>query len=226
MVYYFKIIKESNFLPDPFKNRSKVKNREENGMDDVTINDASENDRNVVNVIGRDDDSSIHRHSVASTLIRNSEMSIFGSRRSIFRRSSKLTSNASIMTSINVDESFLSPNNGSNSFLLNIVSLTAVQTFSTAKSVPYDIPRMTFLLTIGFPFNICPIDIAPNNISPNARYLISYKVTQKSMRPACIQILYPHGTGAVERLGTNIGKKTTTFPLMTFTLTLAPTTFH
>lgn len=136
-------------------------------MDDVTINDASENDRNVVNVIGRDDDSSIHRHSVASTLIRNSEMSIFGSRRSIFRRSSKLTSNASIMTSINVDESFLSPNNGSNSFLLNIVSLTAVQTFSTAKSVPYDIPRMTFLLTIGFPFNICPIDIAPNNISPN-----------------------------------------------------------
>ena len=27
------------------------------------------------------------------------------------------------------------------------------------------------------------------------------------MRPACIQILFPHGTGAVERLGTNIGKK-------------------
>ena len=41
----------------------------------------------------------------------------------------------------------------------------------------------------------------------NARYLISYKATQKSMRPACIQILFPHGTGAVERLGTNIGKK-------------------
>ena len=28
------------------------------------------------------------------------------------------------------------------------------------------------------------------------------------MRPNCIQILFPHGTGAVEGLGINIGKKT------------------
>ena len=28
------------------------------------------------------------------------------------------------------------------------------------------------------------------------------------MKPACVQLLYPHGTGAVERLGTFIGKKT------------------
>ena len=27
------------------------------------------------------------------------------------------------------------------------------------------------------------------------------------MRPAGIQILFPYGTGAVERLGTNLGKK-------------------
>ena len=41
----------------------------------------------------------------------------------------------------------------------------------------------------------------------NARYLISYKATQKSMRPDRIHILYPYGTGDVEGLGTNIGKK-------------------
>ena len=35
------------------------------------------------------------------------------------------------------------------------------------------------------------------------------------MRPACIQILFPHGTGAVERLGTNIGKKKKSSPMDT-----------
>ena len=42
----------------------------------------------------------------------------------------------------------------------------------------------------------------------NARYLIGYKATQKSMRPDCIQDLSSlNGTGPVERLGTNNGKK-------------------
>ena len=103
-------------LPDPFKNRPKVKHRcEENGMDEFANNDASENDRNVVNVGNvdvNDDDTSIHRHSVSSTLIRNSEMSIFGSRRSIFRRSTKLTPNPSIITSIQIDENYQSTNAG------------------------------------------------------------------------------------------------------------------
>ena len=31
------------------------------------------------------------------------------------------------------------------------------------------------------------------------------------MRPNCIQFLFPHGTGAVEGLGTNIGKKKISF---------------
>ena len=93
-------------------------------MDDVTINDASENDRNVVNV-DVDADASVHRHSVASTLIRNSEMSLYGSRRSIYRRSSKLTTSSpsSVITSINVadTDSYLlaSANNGSNPFSFN-----------------------------------------------------------------------------------------------------------
>ena len=42
----------------------------------------------------------------------------------------------------------------------------------------------------------------------NARYLIGYKANQKSMRPDCIQDLSSlNGTGPVERLGTNNGKK-------------------
>jgi hypothetical protein len=81
-------------------------------MDEFTVNDASENDRNVVNVANCDDDASIRRHSVSSTLVRNSEMSIFGSRRSIFRRSTKLTPNPSIITSVNVDETYQSTNSG------------------------------------------------------------------------------------------------------------------
>ena len=39
---------------------------------------------------------------------------------------------------------------------------------------------------------------------------LSYKVTLKSMRPASIQVPCPiHGIEPVERLGTDIGKKTT-----------------
>ena len=42
----------------------------------------------------------------------------------------------------------------------------------------------------------------------NARYLIGYKATQKSMRPDCIQDLSSlNGTGPVERLGTSNSKK-------------------
>ena len=45
----------------------------------------------------------------------------------------------------------------------------------------------------------------PKNL--NARNDFSYKAIQKSMKPACIQLLYPHGTGAVERQGRFIDKK-------------------
>ena len=112
-------------LSDPFKNRSKAKHRcDENGMDEFGLNDAAENDRNATNVNAdvNDDDASNHRLSVSSTLIRNSEMSIFGSRRSIFRRSTKLSPNPSIITSIQVDENYQSTNAGEPRIFLTLCS--------------------------------------------------------------------------------------------------------
>ena len=49
----------------------------------------------------------------------------------------------------------------------------------------------------------------PHSKTQKCRYqYCSYKVTQKSMRPASIQVLCPtHGTGFVERLGTSLCKK-------------------
>ena len=49
----------------------------------------------------------------------------------------------------------------------------------------------------------------PHSKTQKCRYqYCSYKVTQKSMRPASIQVLCPtHGTGFVERLGISLGKK-------------------
>ena len=56
----------------------------------------------------------------------------------------------------------------------------------------------------------------------NARYLIGYKATQKSMRPDCIQDLSSlNGTGPVERLGTNNGKKKKRIIKFTCTYVLA-----
>jgi hypothetical protein len=85
----------------------------------LTSNDALENDRNVGNRCqvsdrNHDDDSSTRRHSLSSTLVRQSVVgdSNFGSRRSIFRRSTKLTPNPSIITSNQSDETYQTANTG------------------------------------------------------------------------------------------------------------------
>ncbi len=121
-----------NFL-DPYnKTRTKVNREEENGMDESglgmlasvsttrTTESSSENDRNVANRITEEmlrDDNSSRRHSITSTLVRQSDRgfatdSNFGSRRSIFRRSAKLTPNPSIITSHQGDESYHTANTG------------------------------------------------------------------------------------------------------------------
>ena len=104
---------------------------EENGMDESGLGmlasasttrstELSENDRNVANRVSEEmlrDDNSSRRHSITSTLVRQSDRgfatdSNFGSRRSIFRRSTKLTSNPSIITSHQGDESYQTANTG------------------------------------------------------------------------------------------------------------------
>jgi hypothetical protein len=82
----------------------------------------SENDRNIANRVSEEmlrDDNSSRRHSITSTLVRQSDRgfvtdSNFGSRRSIFRRSTKLTPNPSIITSHQGDESYQTANTGEN----------------------------------------------------------------------------------------------------------------
>ena len=105
---------------------------EENGMDESGLGmlasaattrttELSENDRNVANRVSEEmllrDDNSSRRHSITSTLVRQSDRgfatdSNFGSRRSIFRRSAKLTPNPSVITSHQGDESYQTANTG------------------------------------------------------------------------------------------------------------------